>query len=122
MTGAIQFLIKLSVSADKRDAWKTLMHEMLAATEKEPGTLVYEWYVDDATGRFQLHERYADRAACENHIDNFVTNFAERFLGIASDIEFTVCGDPSEKVREVLAGLAPSYFALTAGFARFDRA
>lgn len=120
MIGAIQFFLKLTITSERRDAWQALMHEMVAATDKEPGTLIYEWYFDDAAETCYIHERYADRMACDEHIDGFVANFGERFLSLASNIKLSVCGDPSEKVREVLAGLEPSYFALAAGFDRFD--
>jgi quinol monooxygenase YgiN len=118
MSSAIHILLKLVIAADQEPAWRSLMTEMVSSTETEPCTVLYEWYADAARGTWHIHERYADRDACDTHVDGFIARFGERFLGLTESVDVTVYGDPSAKVREILAGLRPTYFELMGGFAR----
>lgn len=120
MSGAIHIVLVVTIASSDHSAWSQLMQEMVDATRSEPGTVIYQWYVSEKDSVCHIQERYADQAACDAHVDGFIANFGERFLTLATAVEVTVYGDPSARVREVLSGLTPRYFALTAGFDRFN--
>lgn len=120
MSTAIHILLQLTIDEPNRDAWRALMTDMVAATASEAGTVVYQWYADAEGGTWHIHERYADRDACDRHVDGFIVHFGERFLGLAAAVDVIVYGNPSTKVRDILAGLQPRYFDLVGGFERLQ--
>lgn len=115
---AIHLLLTVEIAPENAVTWRELMTEMVASTESEPGTTIYEWYYSADEGTCCIHERYRDSAACDEHVANFIANFGARFLGSAKSVAVVVHGDPSATVRETIAGLEPVYLELAAGFAR----
>ena len=92
------------------------MHEMVESTHAEAGCLSYEWYVNDDGTACHLNERYANSDAALEHLGNFGSKFAERFLACVSPTAFTVYGDPSDDVRIVLDGFGARYLGPFGGF------
>jgi quinol monooxygenase YgiN len=115
---AIHLVLTVEIAPENIAAWRELMTEMVAATEREAGTTIYEWYYSSDGRTCCIHERYRDSAACDEHVANFIANFGARFLGSATSVAVAVHGDPSATVRETIAGLEPVYLELAAGFAR----
>ena len=115
----IHWLLEMNIKPGQTDASKALMKEMIAATrESEPGTLNYEWYLDEREGVCHIHERYRDSAAVMVHLGNFGERFAERFLAAFEPLRLSVYGDPSDEAAEALSGFGAIFHAPTAGFAR----
>ena len=61
--GSEQIYWMLTVSVDKMDEFKSLVGKLVAATEKEPGALQYEYNVGDDHKTVDIYERYADSKA-----------------------------------------------------------
>ena len=117
MTSTIHWLLEVSVNEGQLEAFQALMGEMVAATQNEPDTLIYEWYFDEEKRTCQINERYRDSAATMVHLQSF-GGFAERFMAAVTPVNFIVMGDPDTAVREGLAGLNPTYLSQEAGFSR----
>ena len=79
MGGTVHWLLEVSVNDGQLDTFKALIAEMVEATQKEPGTLIYEWYFDEQEQTCQINERYTDSAATMAHLTSFA-GFAERFM------------------------------------------
>ena len=119
MNENIHWLLELNVKPGELAAARALMEEMIAATrESEPGTLNYEWYLDENESVCHIHERYADSAAVMTHLENFGAKFADRFLAALEPTRFTVYGDPSDEAAEALGGFGAVFHSPTAGFVR----
>ena len=119
MNDNVFWLLELAVKPGCADAIEPLMTDMVASTRRdEPGTLSYEWFVDESAGTVHIHERYADSAAVMAHLDNFGEKFAERFLGSMEPTRLAVYGEPSEEVREALSGFGAVFHPPAAGFSR----
>ena len=117
MSSTVHWLLEVSVNEGQLDAFIALMSEMVAATQNEPDTLIYEWYFDEEKRICQINERYRDSAATMVHLQSF-GGFAERFMAAVTPVNFIVMGDPDMAVREGLAGLNPLYLSQEAGFSR----
>ncbi|MBO6574782.1 MAG: hypothetical protein JJ896_05170 [Rhodothermales bacterium] len=100
------------------DAWRELMHEMVASTKNEAGARTYEWYISEDGATCHILESYADSEAVMEHLGNFGANFAERFMGLFQPTEFVIYGPASDQVKEALAGFQPSYLGTLGGFRR----
>lgn len=113
------WMLNLEVEAGKLDDLRALMAEMAAATEtNEPGTLDYEWSLNDEGTHCHLFERYADSAAAMVHIGTFGSRFAERFFAAVKPVSFTLYGRPDATVREALASSVTCRMLPAAGFSR----
>lgn len=119
MNDHIFWLLELSVKDGEMDNVKTLMADMVAATQAdEPGALNYEWFVDEGDNTIHVYERYADSDAVMVHLGNFGEKFADRFLATMEPTRLMVYGNPSDEVTEALTGFGAVFHPPTAGFAR----
>ncbi len=119
MSGHIHWMLELAINDGHFDDFKALMVEMIEGTKGEPGTINYEWFLNDNESTCHIYERYVDSAATMVHMGNFGEKYAERFFTYLTPTRFTVYGDPDETVRGVLDKLAVTYMAEVAGFARY---
>lgn len=119
MSDNVHWVLELTIKDGALDGFKALMNEMVSATQaNEPGTLNYEWFIDQAGQTCHLYERYADSAATMTHLGSFGAKFAERFLALAAPTRFVVYGNPNAEVRNALAGFGAVHMTQIAGFAR----
>lgn len=117
MSGVVSWVLMLEVKDGKLDDFRTLMEEMVTSTEAEPGTLMYEWFVNDE-GACHICERYQDDAAVMAHLGAFGEKFAGRFLGCVDPTGFYVYGSPGGALKQALGALGPVYLGPFGGFAR----
>ena len=94
------------------------MAEMVGSTRAETGAIDYEWFLSDDGTVCHICEKYADSAAALEHLGNFGTKFAERFLACFSPTSLHVYGNPSDEVRGVMDGFGAHYLGPIAGFSR----
>lgn len=118
MSENVHWVLEVAIKEGELDNFKAVMKDMVAGTQEEAGALNYEWFISDDEKSCHLYERYADSAATMVHLGNFGSKFAERFLATLDPVRFVVYGDPSEEVREALAGLGAVHMAQIAGFAK----
>ncbi len=119
MGSNVHWLLDVAINEGELDAFKTLMKEMVEATQSnESGAMIYEWFISEDEKNCHMYERYVDSAAMMIHLGSFGANFAERFFAVVTLARFTVYGDPSSEVREALAGFGVVHMAEIGGFAR----
>ncbi len=118
MSDQVSWLLELAVKPGELDNLRALMAEMVESTQGEPGTLAYEWSIDEGGGVVHVYERYADSAAVMAHLGTFGKRFADRFLGAVGPTRFTVFGTPSAELRAALDGFGATYLQPFGGFAR----
>ena len=118
MSDRVSWLLEVAVKPGQLDDFKALMAEMVESTQAEPGTLIYEWSINDDGSVIHLYERYADSAATLTHLAAFGEKFVQRFLAAVDPTRFMVYGAPSDEVKEELSAFGPVYMAPFGGFAR----
>lgn len=119
MSQHVHWLLELSINDGKRADFLAVMRDLIASTEGEDGTLIYEWCFNEDGTVCNIYEWYRDSDAVLTHLAAF-SQFAERFLGAATPIKMTVMGHPNETAIEKLSGLSPVLMRTDAGFARLD--
>lgn len=113
----IHWVLQTSVKDGKIEAFKSVMADMVAATKSEDGTLVYEWFLDEANMTCHISERFENSDAVLAHLGGFGA-FAERLMDAIDITGLTVYGNPDASVRDAIKDLNPVYFPLADGFAR----
>lgn len=112
----IGWIVEAKIKTGQRQAFQTVMNEIVAATEKENGTLNYQYYVSD-DGDILVYERFSDVESAHVHIDNW-DRFAERWVAAAEPTRMVHLGDLPSELRERHAALAPLWLKPLGGFAR----
>lgn len=115
---AVSWNLRITVNEGQLEAFRSLMHEMVASTQQEDGTLGYEWFLGDDGATVHIHERYKDSGAAMVHMGNFGANFAERFLSMIVPLSIHVYGDASPELREAMAPFGAVHMADFGGFSR----
>lgn len=117
MSGIVSWNLQLSVQAGRLDDARALVAEMVDATQQEPGTQGYEWFLSSDGSQCHICERFIDSGAALQHLGNFGANFAERFLTCFTPTALYVYGEPSDEARAVLDGFGAVYLGSLGGFA-----
>jgi quinol monooxygenase YgiN len=116
--GSDQIYWVLTVTTDDLGKFKTLVQKMVAATEKEPGALNYEYVVGDDQKTVDIFERYNNSRAAVDHVANFGQNFAKEFLSLVKPTRFVVYGVPTDELKKSLADFHPIYMTPFDGFTK----
>ncbi len=117
--GSEQIYWVVTFTVDEMDKFKPLVQKLVAATEKEPGALQYEYNVGADQKTVDIFERHADSKAAGGHItDNFGPNFSKDFLALAKPVHFVVYGKPTAELKKILADFQPIYMTPFDGFTR----
>jgi quinol monooxygenase YgiN len=106
-------------STTLKPAQDTIVQKLVAATEKEPGTLEYEYAVGDDQKTVDIFERYTNSHAAVVHVtENFGPNFSKEFMAVAKPIRFVVYGVPTDELKKALADFRPIYMTPFDGFTK----
>ena len=117
--GSDQIYWVLSLTVDEMDKFKPLIQKLVAATEKEPGTLEYEYAVGADQKSVDIFERYTDSHAAVVHVtENFGPNFSKEFMSLVKPVRFVVYGRPTEELKKTLADFQPTYMTPFDGFTK----
>ena len=117
--GSDQIYWVVTFTVDEMDKFKPVVQKLVAATEKEPGTLEYEYAVGDDQKTVDIFERYANSHAAVVHVtENFGPNFSKDFLAVAKPIRFVVYGVPTDELKKTLADFNPIYMKPFDGFTK----
>ena len=82
MSENIHWLLEVAILPGKLEDFRSVVRDLIAATEPEPGTFDYEWYFNADNTACHIYERYRDSAALIKHVEGF-HRFAERFMQAA---------------------------------------
>ncbi len=118
MSNTISWNLQMSVRDDRLNDARDLMNEMVVATQQEPGTQNYEWFLSGDDKTCHINERYADSEAVMVHLGNFGSKFADRFLACFEPTSLSVYGNPSSEARAALDGFGATYLGWLGGFNR----
>lgn len=119
MNEHVYWILELKIKPGELDNFKVLMMEMIEATQaNEPGTLNYEWTINENNTSCHIYERYIDSTATMVHLGNFGANFADRFMTCLEPTRFYVYGQPNDEVKEALSGFGAVFMAPIGGFTR----
>lgn len=116
---SIHIHLTVSVPAEKLNDFNVLMDELVARTDKEPGTLVYEWYATEDKLVWHIIERYADAENGDLHVKGFAENYAGRFFELVDSCKAIVSNNATPYIRGVLEGISPLYISQQGGFNRY---
>ena len=118
MNGHVAWMLELAVKPGELDNFKAVVNEMIESTRAEPGTLMYEWSIDEDGGVLHGYERFSDSGAAVAHLSAFGEKFAQRFLAAVDPTRVSVYGTPSDDAKQALAAFGPAYLTPVGGFAR----
>jgi quinol monooxygenase YgiN len=115
----VHLAVDLTIDEGKRDAFEGIAQAMVASSQKEPGTLGYEWFLSADRRRCRLMETYTDANAVLAHINGpVVQELLPKLLGTASVAGFEVYGNPGPKATEMLAAFGAEIFEFQYGLDR----
>ncbi|MDX1479196.1 MAG: antibiotic biosynthesis monooxygenase [Saprospiraceae bacterium] len=119
MNDVLFWNLELTIKPGKLDDLRALVADMSARTKAhEPGTLSYEWSVNEDGTECHIYERYTDSGALMAHLGGFQEHFAGRFFDVLDIKRWVLYGNPSDQVRETLAGFGAAFFKPIGGFSR----
>ncbi|WP_313027684.1 putative quinol monooxygenase [Pseudomonas lopnurensis] len=110
-------IFTLSLAPENFPEFKRLVAEIVAATSQEPGTLMYEYSVNDEHTVVHIIERYRADAVV-SHIEQTFAPFGEKFLELVTITSLLVYGSPDEPTRKHLDAFGAVYMNSFDGFTR----
>ena len=115
----VYLAVDLTINEGKLDAFESIAQAMVAGSQKEPGTLGYEFFLSADRKRCRLIETYTDANAVLSHLNGpVVQELVPNLLGTASLAGFNVYGNPGPKATEMLAGFGAEIFEFRRGLDR----
>ncbi len=115
--GSDQIYWVLSLTVDNLDKFKAVVQKLVAATEKEPGTLQHEYAVRDDQRTVDIFERFTNSRAAVDHVATF-GQFSKEFMPLVKPVRFVVYGIPTDELKNTLADFHPIYMTPFDGFTR----
>jgi len=110
------WIVEGKIREGKRDEFKAVMEDLVAASSPEVGTLNYQYYVSD-DGNVMVYERFKDVAAAHAHIDTW-DKYADRWVAAAEPTRMVHLGNLPDDLRKRHAALTPRLLRPFGGFAR----
>ena len=90
-------------SFEDREQFEAMATEMASASRAEPGTLMYDWYVNEDGTSGVLLEQYASQKALGDHVAGPVfTEIAPRYRGVARAQKVEMFGADGMERADVL--------------------
>ena len=102
------------IKEGKLEEFKELIPALISTVkEKDPGTLTYDWYLNENNMECEVVEIYADSQAVIAHSGN-VGEILQKVLEVA-DLSLKLYGNPSEELRNALQGLDVKVYPFYSG-------
>ncbi len=115
----VRFTVALSIAEGKLEAFEAIARTMVAGSEAEAGTLVYEFCLSDDRKRCRLVEKYVDADATVAHLTGpVVLELVPKLLEVSTISGFEVYGDPGPKAAEMMIAMGAEIFEHWHGFSR----
>jgi len=109
MEQPIAFILETTLNPGQQQAFQTLVPELIASAQAEPGTLSYEFFGNDDGTVVLFYERYANSAAVFAHLATFGQRLATRLFEIVTPTQLTVLGTMSDELEAVVLSMGPRY-------------
>ena len=113
----IIFMLDLSVIEVEKGQAEKFTHEIAKnVLEREPNTVIYQYYFNSDSKVF-LYEVYKSNEGAIEHVRNFRgSKWESRFGELFSIDRFSVLGDSSQVLKESLIGYTSDFRDLKGGF------
>src|SRR5205823_5697634 len=99
----VRFVIRFEIL--DVDRFREMAKAMVAVSRDEPGTVVYDWYVDEAAASGTLYEAYASPEALDAHGSGAVfTDLAPRYADAVRVVGVDVYGAAQSLPRRAVLG------------------
>ena len=99
----VRFVIRFEVLDAAR--FREMAQQMVSVSREEPGTVVYDWYLDPDSATGTLYEAYASEAALQAHTSGRVfTEVASKFLDAMKVSSVDVYGEADGLPRRDVLG------------------
>jgi len=113
----IKATAKFRIHEGNIDAFKAIIPEIISVVkEKDPGTLTYEWYLNEQQMECVVLEVYADSEAVMAHAGN-VGEQLQALLSL-SDFSIEIYGNPTDELSNALSGFNSNTYAYSDGFSK----
>jgi quinol monooxygenase YgiN len=107
----VRFVVSFAVNDGAFVAFERIARVMAAESQKEPGTMAYEWFLSADRARWRVFEAYADGNAALKHLKGpVIQEIVPKLLETGSLVGFEVYGDPGPEVSKIVAGLGAEIF------------
>ena len=104
----------LKIKEGKLDAFKNLVPQFISTVkEKDPGTLNYDWYLNEKNLECTVLETYTDSDALLTHVAH-VGELLQK-LSELSEIRLEVYGNPSKQLLAAVEGMGTKIFPYYSG-------
>jgi len=115
----VRFTVDLTINEENFYEFESISRTMIDGSQKEPGTLEYDFFLSADRKRCRLLETYADAEAVLAHLTGpVVQELVPRLLETSSLSGFEVYGDPGSKATQILTGFGAEIFGLWNGLNR----
>ena len=105
----VRFVIRFEVLDMAR--FREMATAMVAVSLDEPGTVVYDWYLDEHANKGTLYEAYASREALRVHGSGAVfTELAPRYLDALRVISVDAFGEAADLPRRDVLGAPTTWW------------
>jgi quinol monooxygenase YgiN len=105
----VRFVIRFEVLDAAR--FREMADAMVAVSRDEPGTVVYDWYLDEAAGIATLYEAYASNEALGAHGSGAVfTELAPQYLDALRVVSVDAFGAAADLPRRKVLGAPTTWW------------
>lgn len=105
----VRFVIRFEILDVTR--FHEMARAMVAVSREEPGTVVYDWYVDDHAKTGTLYEAYASHDALRAHTAGAVfTDLAPRYLDALRVVSVDAFGEAADLPRRDVLGAPTTWW------------
>jgi quinol monooxygenase YgiN len=105
----VRFIIRFDVL--DVDRFRAMAAAMSAVSAGEPGTVVYDWYLDEGSGTAALYEAYATFEALDAHLHGAVfTEVGPQYAGASKVRSVEVFGEADRLPRGDLLGAPATWW------------
>jgi quinol monooxygenase YgiN len=116
-TGRIRLLVDIDIHEGKFAQFEAIVQKMVAASEKEPGTLGYHFLLSADRTHARLVEGYTDADAITAHFNGpAVQQLVPQMLQVSSPTRMEIYGDPGPQVTAMASSFGAQVFTSWHGF------
>jgi len=116
---ALYLVVELTINEGQLDMFRSVAQEMVAGSQRETGTLGYEWYLSADQTRCRLIESYATTDDLLAHFTGpVVQQLVPQLIHHARVDRFDVLGEPGPQAAAMLVGFGAEIFQHWQGLSR----
>jgi quinol monooxygenase YgiN len=115
----VYFVLDFVINEGKLAEFESTARTMTVGSQKEHGTIGYEWYFSKDRKQCRLLEIYVDANAVLAHLSgSVVQEWVPKIQQYSSIARFEVYGNPGPKATEILEGIEAKIFEHRIGLSR----